>query len=160
MAIKKTQSQLMIDKQERSRKKPRNKATGKATKSRASNPPTTKTNPDERRPSTMKPTTKATTSDSKVTPAASAKTAAPPTREALRKATTTQAKAKKEGFYEQKRLNDQAEGEEGKYGENKYAGNNAVYQLKNGLDEQSLLGHQESSKFYKHHPFIVPFHHY
>lgn len=68
--------------------------------------------------------------------------------------------AKKEGFHENKYLNGNAKGNEGKYGENKYAGNRQAYALKKGADEQSLLGHQESSKFYKHHPFVVPFHHH
>lgn len=68
--------------------------------------------------------------------------------------------AKKEGFYENKYLNDNAKSNEGKYGENKFGENAQIYAYKKGADEQSLLGHQESSKFYKHHPFVVPFRHH
>lgn len=66
---------------------------------------------------------------------------------------------KQEGLYKNEYLNDKADSKEGKFGENKYAGNEVVYGNKNGADEQSLLSNQESSKFYKAHPFIVPFHH-
>ncbi|KAL1506163.1 hypothetical protein ABEB36_005575 [Hypothenemus hampei] len=45
----------------------------------------------------------------------------------------------------------------GKYGEQKYAGEGSVYGANNGVDQQSLLGHQENAKFVKHHPF---YHHF
>ncbi|XP_023015914.2 uncharacterized protein [Leptinotarsa decemlineata] len=67
---------------------------------------------------------------------------------------------KKEGHYSNEHLVDKVDASQGKYGGNKFAGNEAVYSHKNGADEQSLLGHQESSKLYKHNPFVVPFHRY
>lgn len=65
---------------------------------------------------------------------------------------------KEEGKYNSEHLVDKADAKEGKFGENKYAGTERVFGNKNGADEQSLLGNLESSKFYKTHPFIVPFH--
>ncbi|CAG9772954.1 unnamed protein product [Ceutorhynchus assimilis] len=49
-------------------------------------------------------------------------------------------------------------GDKGNYGENKYAGGGSVFGVNNGIDQQSLLGHQENSRFFKHHP--VPFYHH
>ncbi|XP_050313952.1 uncharacterized protein LOC126748639 [Anthonomus grandis grandis] len=48
--------------------------------------------------------------------------------------------------------------DQGKYGQNKYAGSGQTFGVNNGVDQQSLLGHQENSKFFKHH--AVPFYHH
>lgn len=64
---------------------------------------------------------------------------------------------KKQGHYDNQHLVDKANADSGKYGENKYAGSGSVYGVNNGIDQQSLLGHQENSRFYKHHPHYVPF---
>lgn len=73
--------------------------------------------------------------------------------------TFKEGEAKQEGQYKSEHLADKADSQHGKYGENKYAGADRVYGNKNGEDEQSLLSHQESSKYYKSNPFVVPFHH-
>ncbi|KAG5874891.1 hypothetical protein JTB14_024317 [Gonioctena quinquepunctata] len=65
---------------------------------------------------------------------------------------------KKEGHFSNEHLVDKVDANQGKYGGNKFAGNEAVFGHKSGSDEQSLLGHQESNKVYKHNPFIIPFH--
>ncbi|CAG9860913.1 unnamed protein product [Phyllotreta striolata] len=67
------------------------------------------------------------------------------------------AEAKKEGHFKKEHSIGKAEGDEGKYAEKKFAGNEATFARKNGADEQSLLGHQESSKFIKSQPFVIPF---
>lgn len=36
--------------------------------------------------------------------------------------------------------------DQGKYGENKYHGAGSVYGVNNGIDQQSLLGHQENAR--------------
>lgn len=67
--------------------------------------------------------------------------------------------AKEEGQYKSEQSADKADSQQGKFGENKYSGADRIFGNKNGADEQSLLSHQETSKFYKAHPFVVPFHH-
>ncbi|CAH1155231.1 unnamed protein product [Phaedon cochleariae] len=67
---------------------------------------------------------------------------------------------KKEGHHSTEHSVGEKQANQGKYGGNKFAGNEAVFGYKNGADEQSLLGHQEASKVYKTSPFIAPFHNY
>lgn len=64
---------------------------------------------------------------------------------------------KKEGHYDNHHLVDNNGGEGGQYGSKKYGSSGTSYGVNNGADEQSLLGHQEHTKFVKHHPEHVPF---
>lgn len=64
---------------------------------------------------------------------------------------------KKEGHYEKAEIVDNSNADKGQYGEKKYAGSGSIYGVNNGVDQQSLLGHQESSRYYKKHPYHVPF---
>lgn len=64
---------------------------------------------------------------------------------------------KKQSHFDNEHLLDNSNAGQGKYGEKKYGGSGSVYGANKGIDEQSLLGHQESSKFYKHFPHHVPF---
>lgn len=64
---------------------------------------------------------------------------------------------KKEGHYDTEHIVDHNNGDGGQYSAKKYGGSGSVYGVNNGVDEQSLLGHQENKKFIKHHPGHVPF---
>ncbi|KAK9878814.1 hypothetical protein WA026_003652 [Henosepilachna vigintioctopunctata] len=65
--------------------------------------------------------------------------------------------SKKEGHYDQEHFIDNAKGGKGSFGSKKFAGSGESYGVNNGLDQQSLLGHQESERFFKHHPHHTPF---
>ncbi|KAL3278971.1 hypothetical protein HHI36_016489 [Cryptolaemus montrouzieri] len=65
--------------------------------------------------------------------------------------------SKKEGHYDQEHFVDNANAGKGSFGSKKYAGSGEVYGVNNGLDQQSLLGHQESERYFKHHPHHTPF---
>lgn len=66
---------------------------------------------------------------------------------------------KKQGHYDTHQLIDNSKGDQGRYGEKKYAQLGRIYGQNNGIDEQSLLGHQESVRAFKH-PYHVPFFHH
>ncbi|KAJ8967101.1 hypothetical protein NQ314_003113 [Rhamnusium bicolor] len=60
--------------------------------------------------------------------------------------------AKKSGHYDNEYLLDKAHANHGKFGENKYAGNEEYYGANKGIDEHDLTGHHESSNYFKHYP--------
>nr|CAH7730803.1 unnamed protein product [Callosobruchus chinensis] len=62
--------------------------------------------------------------------------------------------AKKEGHYNQEHASEHKKGNSGEHGAKEFKGSDAAYSLSKGGDEHSLLGNQESSKFYKSQPFI------
>ncbi|EEZ98972.1 keratin, type I cytoskeletal 9 [Tribolium castaneum] len=65
--------------------------------------------------------------------------------------------AKKAGHFDNEHFVDNSNAGHGNYGEKKYGGSGSVYGVNNGIDQHSLLGHQENSKIYKHFPHHVPF---
>lgn len=65
-------------------------------------------------------------------------------------------KAKKEGHYDSAHIVDNANAGHGQYGTKKFGESGAIYGINNGIDSQSLLGHQENSKYFKHYPHHVP----
>nr|CAI5824706.1 unnamed protein product [Callosobruchus analis] len=65
--------------------------------------------------------------------------------------------AKKEGHYNQEHASEHKKGNSGEHGAKEFKGSDAAYALSKGGDEHSLLGNQESSKFYKSQPFINKF---
>ena len=67
---------------------------------------------------------------------------------------------KKGGQFDSKQFVDKKNANEGQYGQSKYKGSGELYGSNNGIDRQSLLGHQESSKAFKHYPYHVPFYHH
>lgn len=66
---------------------------------------------------------------------------------------------KQQGHFEAAHSVDAAKGNHGHYGEKKHAENNKAFGFNNGIDEQSLLGHQESVRAFKKFPFHTPFFH-
>ncbi|XP_076260800.1 uncharacterized protein LOC143196725 [Rhynchophorus ferrugineus] len=69
-----------------------------------------------------------------------------------------QAEQGKAGHLNNQYIVNAQKGEAGKYGQNKHGTEGSVYGLNKGIDAQSLLGHQENSKFYKYNS--VPFYHH
>ncbi|XP_044761510.1 uncharacterized protein LOC123318827 [Coccinella septempunctata] len=65
--------------------------------------------------------------------------------------------SKKEGHYDQEHYVGNSNAGKGSFGSKKYAGSGEVYGVNNGLDQHSLLGHQESERFFNHHPDHTPF---
>lgn len=64
---------------------------------------------------------------------------------------------KQQGHYGSEYLNDNNHGGGEQYGSKKYGGSGSTFGANNGVDEQSLLAHQQSNKFFKHYPKHVPF---
>lgn len=67
--------------------------------------------------------------------------------------------AKQQGHYNKERFLDNSQGDDEQYNSKKYGSNGSNYGAKNGFDEQSLLAHQQSNKFFKQQPHHVPFYH-
>lgn len=67
--------------------------------------------------------------------------------------------AKQQGHFSNEQLNDNSHGSGEHYGARKYGSNGSNYGSKNAADEQSLLAHQQSNKFFKNQPHHVPFYH-
>lgn len=61
---------------------------------------------------------------------------------------------RKQGHYDAGQYLNKNNADQGQYGQNKYLGNGQVYGANNGIDQQSLLGHQEHNRFFKHHPYF------
>ncbi|XP_017782200.1 PREDICTED: uncharacterized protein LOC108566698 [Nicrophorus vespilloides] len=66
-------------------------------------------------------------------------------------------KRKQEGHFGSERKVDSNDLKRGRYDEKKSLDEGRSYVLNSGIDEHSLLGHQENSKYYKNHPYHVPF---
>lgn len=61
---------------------------------------------------------------------------------------------KKQGHYDAGQFLHKNNGDQGEYGQKKYLGSGQIYGANNGIDQQSLLGHQEHNRFFKQHPFF------
>lgn len=67
--------------------------------------------------------------------------------------------AKQQGHFSNEQLNDNSHGGGEQFNAKKFGGSGSNYGSNNGFDEQSLLAHQQSNKFFKHQPQHVPFYH-
>ncbi|XP_065170219.1 uncharacterized protein DDB_G0290685-like [Atheta coriaria] len=63
----------------------------------------------------------------------------------------------KQGHVENVHHVDNANADKGDYAQKQTFGQGQTYGVNNGVDQQSLLGHQESNRFFKHHPIHTPF---
>lgn len=66
---------------------------------------------------------------------------------------------KQEGHFVNSHSVDGAKSQQGHYAEKKHLDDNKTYGFNNGIDEQSLLGHEESTRTFKKYPFHTPFFH-
>ncbi|CAH0553334.1 unnamed protein product [Brassicogethes aeneus] len=64
------------------------------------------------------------------------------------------------GYYDNNHFVDKVNTDHGKFGENRFSNNGRVYGRHNGVDQESLLGSQETNKFYKHSPYLDNFYKY
>lgn len=67
--------------------------------------------------------------------------------------------AKQQGHYDNEELFDKSHGNNEHFDTKKFGNSGSSYGAKNGFDEQSLLAHQQSNKFFKKQPQHVPFFH-
>lgn len=67
---------------------------------------------------------------------------------------------KKQGHFEAAHSADSAKGDQGHYAEKKHSESDKSFGFNNGIDEQSLLGHQELVRTYKKYPYHTPFFHH
>lgn len=67
---------------------------------------------------------------------------------------------KKQGQYDTAQIVDNSKSDQAHYGEKKHSENNKIYGFNNGIDEQSLLGHQEAMRTFKKYPHHTPFFHH